>query len=315
MAGTFPAASWYLPLAALAVDAAVGDPARLPHPVALMGRVIVWAEPRLRRTRLPLRAAGVLLALLLPVAAWGLTWGLIRLAAALHPWLGVAAEVWLLSTCLAARSLADHALAVYRPLKAGDLSEARRRVAHIVGRDTAGLDAAEVTRATVETVAESTCDGVIAPLFWGLVGGAPLAMAYKAANTLDSMVGHRNERYLEFGWASARLDDLVNLAPARLSALLLALAGLSPKALRIALRDAPRHPSPNSGWPEAAMAALLRVQLGGLNHYGGRPERRAHMGDPLEMLQPGHIVQAVRWMWLATLLGTGLGALTLWFLA
>ncbi|WP_374713013.1 adenosylcobinamide-phosphate synthase CbiB [Symbiobacterium terraclitae] len=306
---------WVLPLIALALDAAVGDPAWLPHPVVLMGRVVRPGERWLRSTRLPLRAGGTVLALLLPLASWGCTWLLIRLAAGVHPWLGLAAEAWLFSTCLAARSLAEHALAVYRPLGAGDLAGARRRVGLIVGRDTEALDAVEVTRAAVETVAESTCDGVIAPLFWGLIGGAPLAMAYKAVNTLDSMVGHRDERYREFGWASARLDDLANLAPARLSALLLALAGLSPGALGIALRDARLHPSPNSGWPEAAMAGLLGVRLGGLNSYGGVPERRAYMGDPRRPLEPEDIPRAVRWMWLATVLGTGLGALALWKIA
>jgi len=303
---------WYLPLAALAVDAAVGDPRWLTHPVVLMGRVIRWGEQRLRGMRLPLKLAGVALALLLPLASWAFTWGLTRLAAALHPCLGVALEVWLFSTCLAARSLADHALAVYRPLIAGDLTEARRRVGYIVGRDTAELDDREVARAAVETVAESTCDGVIAPLCWGLIGGAPLAMAYKAVNTLDSMVGHRDERYWEFGWASARLDDLANLVPARLSALLLALAGLSRRAGRTARRDARKHPSPNSGWPEAAMAGLLGVQLGGLNYYDGEPEWRAHMGEPLRPVEPADIQRSVRWMGLATLLGTGIGTLLLW---
>lgn len=298
-------APWWLPLAAFAVDAAVGDPAWLSHPVVWMGRVIRRLEGWLPRTR----AGGVVLALILPLAAWGLSRGLILAAARLHPWLGLALEVWLFATCLAARSLAEHALAVWRPLRAGDLDEARQRLSRIVGRDTDRLDEAGIARGSVETVAESTCDGVLAPLFWGLMGGAPLAMAYKAVNTLDSMVGHRDERYILFGWASARLDDLANLIPARLSALGIALVGRSLKALRIALRDAHRHPSPNSGWPEAAMAGLLGVQLGGLNYYDGEPELRPHMGDPLRPLTAAEIPRAVCYMYLASLLAVMAGTI------
>jgi len=294
-----PVGAW-LPLAAFAVDAAVGDPRWLPHPVVLMGQAIRGLEALLRRTRLPLRTGGVLLAIIVVGASWVFTWAAVRAAALLHPYAGVAVEVWLFSTCLAARSLAEHALAVYRPLVAGDLTEARQRLRWIVGRDTDRLAPLEITRGAVETVAESTCDGVIAPLFWGLIGGAPLAMAYKAANTLDSMVGHKDERYLCFGWASARLDDLLNLIPARLSAVLLACAAVAPNALRVALRDAGKHPSPNSGWPEAAVAGALGARLGGTNYYDGVPEQRAYMGDPTRPLVPGDIKQAVRWMYLAT---------------
>ncbi|MFZ5826342.1 MAG: adenosylcobinamide-phosphate synthase CbiB [Bacillota bacterium] len=299
-------------LVAFALDALVGDPAWLPHPVVIMGRAIRRGEALLRRTRLPLKLAGVLLALALPAAAWLATWGLVHLAGALHPWLGLGLEVWLFSTTLAARSLADHALAVWRPLRAGDLAEARLRLSYIVGRDTAALDERETARGAVETVAESTCDGVIAPLFWGLIGGAPLAMAYKAVNTLDSMVGHKDERYIDFGWASARLDDLANLLPARLSGLLLAAVALSPRAFRTALREAGRHPSPNSGWPEAAMAGLLGVRLGGLNYYDGEPELRPHLGEGFRPPEPADIPRSVFWMYLASALATGLGALAHW---
>lgn len=299
---------WWLALAAFALDAAVGDPAWLTHPVTLMGRAIRRLESLLPRTR----AGGVVLAILLPALSCGITFGLIRAAAWLHPWLGLAVEVWLFATCLAARSLAEHALAVWRPLVAGDLAEARRKLSWIVGRDTDRLEEGEIARGAVETVAESTCDGVLAPLFWGLIGGAPLAMAYKAVNTLDSVVGHKDERYIYFGWASARLDDLANLIPARWSALSIALVGASPGALRTALRDARRHPSPNSGWPEAAMAGLLGVRLGGLNYYDGEPEMRPHMGEPIRPLTAAQIPLAVRSMYLASLLATLLGSLVRW---
>lgn len=300
-----------LVLAAFAVDMLVGDPRWLPHPVVLMGRAIRRLEGVLRGTGLPLRLAGVLLAVFLVGGAWAAAWAVIAACAWLHPVAGVLAHVWLFSTTLAPRSLAEHAMAVYRPLAAGDLIQARERVGWIVGRDTQDLSEVEVVRAAVETVAESTCDGVIAPLFWGLVGGAPLAMAYKAANTLDSMVGHLDEQYREFGWASARLDDLLNLVPARLSAFLLAAAAFSGRALATAWRDARRHPSPNSGWSEAAVAGALGVQLGGLNYYDGEPEMRAYMGEPLRPLEPADIPRAVRLMYLAAGIAVGLGALVL----
>jgi len=299
-------------LAAFAVDMLVGDPRWLPHPVVLMGRAIRRLEELLRRTGLPLRLAGALLALFLVGGAWLATWAVIQACVWLHPVAGALAHVWLFSTTLAPRSLAEHAMAVYRPLVAGDLLQARERVGWIVGRDTQDLSETEVVRAAVETVAESTCDGVLAPLFWGLVGGAPLAMAYKAANTLDSMVGHLDERYREFGWASARLDDLLNLVPARLSALLLAAAALSGRALATAWRDARRHPSPNSGWSEAAVAGALGVRLGGLNYYDGEPEMRAYMGDALRPLEPADIPRAVRLMYLAAAMAVALGALVLY---
>lgn len=311
MTGLWPAGPvppYLVLLLAFALDAAVGDPRWLTHPVVLMGRAVRWLERRLPRTR----PGGAVLALTLVTLSYGITWGLIHAAARLHPWLGAAVQAWLLSTTFAARSLAEHAFAVLQPLARGDLGEARQKLSWIVGRDTDRLAPPEITRGAVETVAESTCDGVIAPLLWGVVGGAPLAMAYKAANTLDSMVGHKDEQYLHFGWASARLDDLLNLIPSRLSALLLAIGGLSLRALRIAWRDAGKHLSPNSGWPEAAMAGILGVQLGGLNYYDGVPEERAHMGEPLRPLAPGDIKAAVRLMYTAAVVAVIIGAIALW---
>jgi cobalamin biosynthesis protein CobD len=191
-----------------------------------------------------------------------------------------------------------------KPLLIGDLLQARHYTAYIVGRDTAELNQAEVVRAMVETVAENTSDGIIAPLFYLLLGGLPGAMLYKAINTLDSMLGHRNARLLHFGWAAGKLDDLANYLPARLSALLLpplaATLGFDGGAAwRLARRDARKHPSPNSGWLEAAFAGALNVQLGGLNYYQGEPEWRALMGDARQPLSPQHIRQALQLMqWL-----------------
>ena len=179
-----------------------------------------------------------------------------------------------MSTLLAQRSLVDHVAAVAAGLRAG-LAEGRRAVALIVGRDPDRLDAAGVGRAAVESLAENLSDGVVAPLFWGVVAGLPGMLAYKAVNTLDSMVGHHSERYRDFGWASARFDDLVNLVPARLTGAALCLVGGAPRALGlpVMLRDAPRHRSPNAGWPEAAMAAALGLRLAGPRVYGGARSR------------------------------------------
>lgn len=296
-----------LVLAAVALDLAIGDPRRLPHPVVGMGAVITRLErawnrgsPRVRRR------LGALMTALVVVGSALLAWGAIALLGRLHPWLGWLAQGWLLASCLAIRGLRDAALAVASPLARGDLPAARRALAMIVGRDTEGLAEGEVTRGAVETVAENSVDGITAPLLFALLGGAPLAVAYKAINTLDSMVGYRSERYRDFGRASARLDDVANWLPARLTALTLwlgarglALGGQTfhaRGALAATRREAPRHPSPNSGWPEAMVANLLGVQLGGTNRYRGEVSERARLGTPREPLRHAHIGAAIRLM-------------------
>lgn len=294
-------------LLACLLDAVIGDPRWLPHPVRLMGQVIGWYELRIRsvvQTARGERAAGVLLAAGLPVVSYAVGWITIELVGALQAVVGAAATVVLAAMTVAARDLADHARAVGEALKAGSIEKAREAVAHIVGRDTAHLSEPDIVRATVETIAESTSDGVVAPLFYLTLGGAPLALAYKAVNTLDSMVGHREPRYQHLGWASARLDDVVNWLPARLTALLLVCAAWpvlwSGRAVQrswfLLRRDGHRHPSPNSGWPEAAMAGALGVQLGGTNYYGGVQQERPRLGDPVEALALVHIDRALRLM-------------------
>ncbi|WP_192036434.1 adenosylcobinamide-phosphate synthase CbiB [Halomonas sp. YLGW01] len=298
--------------AAMLLDLLLGDPAWLPHPVVGIGRVIARLErawnhgPAADRRR-----RGCWLAVLVVGGTWALAWGLLVALAWVHPWLALAMELLLLATTLAARGLAEAARAVAEPLARGDMAAARKALGRIVGRDTAELDEAELARGAVETVAENTVDGVTAPLFWALLGGAPLALAYKAANTLDSMVGYRSPRFEGFGKASARLDDAVNWLPARLTALTLWLSALAipgsrrAGALAATRREAPRHPSPNAGWPEAMVANLLGVQLGGLNHYAGRPSQRANLGTPHEGLTVEHIARAIRFLhggWLVFLL-------------
>lgn len=288
-------------LAAIVLDLLFGDPRWLPHPVVGIGKLIGLLErrwntgsPQARRRK------GFLLTVVVVGLVSTLAWLSMVLMAGLHPWLGVVWEIGLLASTLAIRGLRDAALAVARPLAQGNLAQARQAVSMIVGRDTRSLDEADITRASVETVAENTVDGITAPLLWAMLGGAPLALAYKAVNTLDSMVGYRNARFADFGYASARLDDLANWLPARLTALILWLTAWSlPEArwrgaLAGTRRDAPRHPSPNAGWPEAMMAWLLGVQLGGTNTYQGQVSQRALLGEPREPLGVAHISRAIR---------------------
>ena len=195
-----------------------------------------------------------------------------------------------MATTIAHKSLKDAALEVYDPLQKEDYQEARLKLSYIVGRDTEQLDESEIVRGTVETVAENTSDGVTAPMFWAWIGGAPFALLYRAINTCDSMVGYKNDKYSEFGWASARMDDVVNWIPSRLTGFIMLLANRPQKTKvkktwKILFRDAKKHPSPNSGWCEAAAAAILGVQLGGVNTYKGIVSNRALMGDPLYPLE------------------------------
>lgn len=288
--------------AAVLLDLLLGDPRWLPHPVVAIGRLINLLERGLRRLPVNERLAGVLLLAVTVGTTYGLAFFLLKGAYAVSPYAGFAVAVFLAWTCLAARSLHGESQAVAAALEAGDLPEARRRLSFIVGRDTAELEEPEIWRAVVETVAENTSDGVIAPLFFLMLGGPALAMAYKAVNTLDSMVGYRNERYIRFGWASARFDDLANLIPARMTGFLMVLAapffGLSAAdAWRIMGRDGRNHSSPNSGIPEAAAAGALGVRLGGTNRYFGRPVEKPTIGDPVRPLSPAAWRGAVRLMY------------------
>lgn len=303
-------------LAAFVIDWLLGDPLWLPHPVRLIGKLIGWLEslmgatrtcPGGRRNATWELLAGGLLALVVVGCVWAATIAVVRLVRPVHTLLAASVDVLLIYTAIAPRALAEAALAVVRYLKAGDLDGARRSLSEIVGRDTAHLDEPEIIRAAVETVAENTVDGVVAPLFYAALGGAPLAVTYRAVNTLDSMVGYKNEKYLYFGRVSARLDDAANFIPARLGALFLvaaaALAGEDWRtSWRILLRDGRKHPSPNSGLPEAAVAGALGVRLGGLNWYQGRPSVRPHIGEARNSFKREHVYAAVKLMYLASLL-------------
>jgi adenosylcobinamide-phosphate synthase len=291
---------------ALLLDLLLGDPRWLPHPVRLMGALALRLEQPLRRRIRNQRLAGVVVVCLVVGTSAGLAWLLLEAAGKLGPTARDILSIALLYTTFAARDLAGHALVVGAALRRGDLEEARRLVARMVGRDTAQLDQRGIVRAAVESVAENTVDGVTAPLFFALLGGPVAAIAYKAASTLDSTFGYKDERYLHFGWASARLDDVLAWLPARLTlpamTLAAALLGLRPLgALRCGIRDGQKHASPNSGISEAAAAGALGVQLGGPLFRQGVLCSAPAIGDPTQELHLKHIRQMTALM-LATAL-------------
>ena len=303
-------------LGGFVLDALFGDPAWLPHPVVLMGKAISRLEAFLRG-RLPKTPRGELLggaivACTLPVGTLLFTglvcWG----AAALHPLLGLAVQMFWCGQALAAKGLVQESMNVYKELKKPDLPGARQAVSRIVGRDTAALTAEGVTKAAVETVAENASDGVIAPLLYMLLGGAPLALTYKAINTMDSMLGYKNEKYLYFGRAAAKLDDVANYLPSRLAGLLwvaaAALTGNSARgAWKIWRRDRRRHASPNSAQTESACAGALGVQLAGPAWYFGQYYPKLTIGDALRPVEPEDILRANKMMYAESILALGLG--------
>jgi adenosylcobinamide-phosphate synthase len=292
---------------AIVLDLILGDPRWLPHPVVLIGRLITALEKILRRVFRHEQFAGVLLLIFTTGCSATTAWLLLRISSTLHPLLGFLIAAVISYTCLAARSLHSESALVAKALAAGNLAEARRKLSYIVGRDTDNLDETEIWRALIETVAENTSDGIIAPIFWMALGGPVAGIAYKAVSTLDSMVGYKNERYLHLGWASARMDDLLNFIPARLTAILIviaaALTGLSPRgAMMVTQRDRLKHPSPNSGHPEAAAAGALGVRLGGRAFYGGRLSWKEHIGDPRAPLDERAYHGMLKLMYISTLL-------------
>lgn len=270
-------------IAGYLLDLLLGDPEWLYHPVRLIGKYISFAEKRLRKRGGNLRISAMILTAsttLLTMAAAALILWLLKLAGGVPLFIGMALLDWM---GIAVTCMAKEARGVGKALKLG-VEPARQQVARIVGRDTQTLNEEEIIKATVETVAENTTDGVISPILYALIGGPVLLWGYKAVNTLDSMVGYMDEKYRDIGWSSAKLDDILNYIPARLTALLMALAarltGLDAKnALRIVRRDHANHKSPNSAWSEAAAAGALHIQLGGTHLYFGKPVEKPTIGD------------------------------------
>ncbi len=306
--------AWLYPLSLL-FDTLIGDPRSRLHPVALLGSLIAWLEGLLLVTgdaAWQKRLKGAVLVTVVLATAYGFSWLLIRqLAVWFNPTAVLLLEAVLLSFTISPRSLAQAGLQIRRSLLAGDIADAQRQVGMIVGRDTHNLDEREITRATVETMAENIVDGIISPLFYAWLGGVPLAVLYRAVNTMDSMIAYRNAKYGDFGMVAARVDDAFNYIPARVTGLLVVIAaGLlghdAAGAARAIWRDAAKHPSPNSGISEAGVAGALGIQLGGLNYYGGIASQRATMGTPHQQLRAAHIGQAAQLVYAVTLLFCGL---------
>lgn len=289
----------------LVLDRLIGDPPHWPHPVRWIGKYIYKAvelsnkEPHAFRN-------GFLLVGFLIVIVFVTVYSAVLLAYSVHPFLGIAVEALLIASGLAQRSLQVAAEDVYKPLLNKNLPEARQKLSWIVGRETLHLDESEITRGVVETVSENTSDGVTAPLFWAFLLGAPGLWVYKAVNTCDSIVGYKNEQFRKFGFASARLDDLLNFIPSRITGFLILMLTRNKRNLSLAARlkewihYAPKHPSPNSGWLEAATAVQLGIRLGGENSYGGISSFRAYMGQPVYNLEASHIRETVTQMQIAT---------------
>lgn len=306
---------------AFGLDLLLGDPLWLPHPVRWIGKGISTFEKILRRRVMPQigeKLSGSVLTAMIVSATLGLTWCIMAFGQFIHPRFEVVLMIYFSYTILATRSLGDAAAGVKEALQNAALPLARKRLSHIVSRDTENLSEKAVIRATIETVAENTSDGIVAPLFYLSLGGPALAMAYKAVNTLDSMVGYRTPQYRDFGWASAKCDDGVNYFPARITGFLMCLAASiqfrrGRRSLKTLLRDGHKHDSPNAGIPEAATAGVLGIQLGGPSVYKGIVKEKPWLGDGAEKPEPRHIQDSIRLMrstailmWLLSILGLSL---------
>ncbi|MBW4548869.1 MAG: adenosylcobinamide-phosphate synthase CbiB [Symplocastrum torsivum CPER-KK1] len=292
-------------LLAAVLDYVVGDPWGWPHPVRVMGWVIAhfttFALKQFSRQS-ERRCAGIVLGVGLIISSGITGWLIVRGASWIHPLLGVVVEAILLASCFAARSLRTAAIDVLQPLTADQITQARSKLSQYVGRDTEKLTEPEILRAVLETVTENATDGVTAPLFYAIVGAflpgvgsVPLALGYKAASTLDSMVGYRQEPYTDLGWFSAQLEDVLTWLPCRLTVITLALLSGKPQEVRyLCQRDAIKDPSPNSGWSECAYAAILGVQVGGTNWYQGIAKHKPLLGEPVYPITSAKIYEALR---------------------
>jgi adenosylcobinamide-phosphate synthase len=296
-----PFLPWHL-AAAYLLDLILGDPPRWPHPVRWIGRLILWVESIFYETGAPAgpqRTAGGIFFLVVVSAVLMATALFLSVFHQIHPALGACATIWCAYTTLATKSLTRESARVAQALDLGDLETARQRLSFLVSRNTRDLDEVEIRRALVETVSENLSDGVVAPLFYLALGGPIAAMVYKAVNTMDSMVGYKNDRYLHFGWVAARCDDAANFIPARLTALFMLgaarILGLNwRRGWNILRRDARKSASPNAGYPEAAAAGILGVQLGGPSVYFGERIEKPTLGDPVRTLEAGIIEETNR---------------------
>lgn len=297
--------------AAYLVDWIFGDPHNYPHPVKLIGKAIHFFEKKImccEYSPFKQRLLGGILSILIVSGTGILTWFIIKATEWVHPILSSIATIFFSYTTLATRNLYDEVKKVIEILEKGDLTLARKYTGFLVSRDTDNLDEKEILRALIETVSENISDGIIAPLFYLSIGGPSLAMSYKALNTLDSMIGYKNERYQYLGWASARGDDLANFIPARITAFLLILSSFImgknwKRSLKVIWRDGRKNPSPNSGYPEAAVAGALDIQLGGKNFYFGIPQGKPLIGDPIKSINLNKIKESLYLMIVTSLIG------------
>jgi len=270
---------------AFILDMLIGDPKWLPHPIKMIGMCIGYLENILRKLFTSERVAGIFLAFIIVVGTYLITFEIICFAYNIGRFWGISTSIIIIFYSLSIRDLLKEAGSVWKSLKSGDLKSARKNLSRIVGRDTHSLNEQQVATGCIETSAENSVDGIIAPLFYAFLGGPALAMAYKAINTLDSMVGYKNEKYINLGWASAILDDIANFIPARIAAIILPISSLIcgkdySNSVKILKRDGQKHPSPNSGIPEAAIAGALRIRLGGPSTYNGIFSDKPFIGDP-----------------------------------
>ena len=306
-------------LTAYLLDLVFGDPPSFPHPVRGIGWLIKKLEAPFRYMIKNERLSGTIFASVIIILTWGVTFAITKTAYSFNNYIGIVVSIIIIYTALSIKDLGVESLAVFNALKKGDMDRARMFLSKIVGRDTANLDEREIIRATVETIAENIVDGIISPLFYAFLGGASLVMTYKAINTLDSMVGYKNKRYINFGWAAAKIDDITNFIPARLSIIFLVLAswisGYNPiNTWNITMRDGRKNPSPNSGLPEAAVAGALGVRLGGLNYYNSIATEKPYIGNNINQLNKSHIKKTVKIAYITSGLFIGIGLLLLWLI-
>ncbi len=302
---------YFIPLGALVVDTILGDPRSKYHPVVLIGNCISFYENILYKKNTTPKyqiILGISTVLLVLMSVMIIVTGFLFIGGTIHPVVYSIVSLLCLYIAISPRCLAEAGIEIANLLRKQDILEARRKVGWIVGRKTSDLDESEITRATIETVAENTVDGIISPLFWFVLLGPWGAIAYRTINTMDSMLGYKNDRYLYFGRFAARLDDVVNYIPARITFVLFVIAALLcgkdwKHALRIAARDAAKHPSPNGGYAEAPVAGALHIRLGGHNVYHDKVTFRAYMGDPIEPMVGRHIYQTIYLMYTVSILG------------
>jgi len=307
-------------LGAYIVDIIVGDPRWIPHPVVIIGKFVSFLEDKIRHSSLmDKKKGGIILWFAVVIPVYFITWVAVEGCLLINPLFGVIVTILLASLTLATRSLFDESRVVIDALKNGNIVEARKKLSMIVGRDTENLSEEEILRAVIETVSENLSDGIVAPMFYLVIGGLPLAMAYKAVNTLDSMVGYKNERYGDIGCFSAKMDDIWNWIPARLTGLIIVIVSFILKlnwmdSWRIMRRDGRNHSSPNSGIPEAAVAGSLAIQLGGKIQYFGELTNKPTIGDNIKKTDKENVKKTWIIMFASSLLMAFVCIIALWII-